>query len=195
MTRFIPTILLLSMISTAAPLTKGERERAMSELHASRKMLIDAVSGLSEKQLNWKAGPDRWSIAEVAEHLAVTETFLFGFYKQIAAGPADASAKAELKDEEFLKSIRSRETKIKAPEQITPKKTFANTAAALTAFKERRDNTISYVETTEDQDLRQKIVPNSKMDAYQMFLMLAAHAERHVAQIAEVKASPGYPKR
>ena len=33
------------------------------------------------------------------------------------------------------------------------------------------------------------------MDAYQMFLMLAAHAERHVAQIAEVKASPGYPKR
>ena len=106
-----------------------------------------------------------------------------------------AAAKAELGDEAFLKSIRSRDKKAKAPEQITPKKTFANTATALAAFKERRDNTISYVETNEDQDLRQKIVPNSKMDAYQMLLMLAAHAERHCEQIAEVKASAGYPKR
>lgn len=194
MTRFIPTILLFSVISTAAPLTSGERERAMSELHASRKVLIDAVSGLSEKQRNWKAGPDRWSIAEVTEHLAVTEAFLFGIYKQVAAGPADANAKAALKDEEFLKSVRSRENKIKAPEPITPKQTFANTAAALAAFKERRDLTIAYVETDQDQDLRHKIAPNSKMDAYQIFLMLAAHVERHVAQIAEVKASPGYPK-
>ena len=195
MTRFIPTFLLFSIISAAAPITKGERERAMSELHASRKMVSDAAAGLSEAQLNWKAGADRWSIAEVVEHLAVTETFLFGFYKQAAAAPAVAAAKAELGDEAFLKSIRSRDKKAKAPEQLTPKKAFANTAAALAAFKERRDETIAYVETTEVQDLRQKIVPHSKMDAYQMLLTLAAHAERHCEQIAEVKASAGYPKR
>ena len=195
MIRFIPTILLFTMITTAAPLTKGERERAMSELHASRKMLIDAASGLSEKQLNWRAGPDRWSIADVVEHLAATEPFLFASFKQVAAAPADAAAKAELSDDDFLKSIRNRDKKFKAPAEITPKKAFPNTAAALAAFKERRDNTISYVETTDAQDLRQKLMPNSKTDGYQMLLMLAAHAERHCAQIAEVKASPGYPKR
>ncbi len=184
---------LISLVLPAASLTQGERDRAMSELHASRKIVIDAVTGLTEKQLNWKAAPDKWSIAEVVEHLAMTETFLFGFYKQVASGPADPAAKAAQKDEDFLKSIRSRDQKVKAPDQATPKKSFASTAAALAAFKERRDNTIAYVEKTQDPDLRLKIVPDFKMDAYQMFLLLAAHAQRHTDQINEVKATSGFP--
>lgn len=179
----------------AAPMTQGERERAMSELHASRKMLVDAVAGLSEAQLNYKSAPDRWAIAEVVEHLAVTEDFLFGFYKQVAAGPASPGAKSEQADEDLLKVIRNRDQKVQAPEPALPKKTFASTAAALAAFNERRYNTIRYVETSQDQDLRAKIVPNMKMDAYQMFLLLAGHTQRHVAQIAEVKATPGFPKK
>lgn len=194
MTRNIAIFLLIPLALHAASLTQGERDRAMSELHASRKIVIDATSGLSEKQLNWKASPDKWSIAEVVEHLAMTENFLFGFYKQVAAGPADPAAKAAQKDEDFLKSIRSRDQKVKAPDQATPKKSFPNTPAALAAFKERRDNTIAYVEKTQDQDLRLKIVPDFKMDAYQMFLLLAAHAQRHTDQINEVKATAGYPK-
>lgn len=193
MTRNIASFVLISLALHAAPLTQGERDRAMSELHASRKIVIDAISGVSEKQLNWKAAQDKWSIAEVVEHLAITETFLFGFYKQVAAGPADPAAKAIQKDEDFLKSIRSRDQKVKAPDQATPQKSFANTAAALAAFKERRDNTIAYVQKTQDQDLRLKIVPDFKMDAYQMFLLLAAHAQRHTDQINEVKATTGFP--
>jgi hypothetical protein len=32
------------------------------------------------------------------------------------------------------------------------------------------------------------------MDAYQFLVMIAAHTERHVAQIQEVKATANYPK-
>ena len=195
MTRTIPFFALIALGLTAAPLTQDERNRAMSELHASRKVVVDAVAGLSEKQLNWKAKPEQWSAAEIVEHLAITEDFLFGMYKQVAAGPADPAAKAAQKDEDFLKSIRSRDEKVKAPEQATPKKTFTNTAAALKAFEERRVRNISYVETTKDQDLRMKIVPTMKMDAYQVFLLLAAHAQRHVDQISELKATAGFPKK
>jgi hypothetical protein len=195
MTRNLGLFVLIAFGLSAANLTQGERDRAMSELHASRKVVVDSVAGLSQKQLNWKASAEKWSVAEVIEHLAITEDFLFGFYKQVAAGPADPKGKAAQKDEEFLKSIRSREEKFKAPDQATPKKTFASVEAALAAFKERRDRTIRYVETTQDQDLRQKIVPDFKMDAYQMFLMIAGHAQRHVAQIDEVKATAGFPKK
>jgi hypothetical protein len=195
MIRNLAIPLLISLALDAAPLKQGERDRAMGELHASRKLLLDAVSGLSESQLNWKATPEKWSIGEVVEHLAMTETFLFGFYKQVAAGPSDPAAKADQSDEDLLKSIRSRDQKVKAPEPATPKKSFANTAAALGAFKERRDNTIAFVEKTQDQDLRLKIVPGFKMDAYQVFLLLAAHAQRHTDQINEIKASAGYPKK
>src|SRR5258706_4433172 len=37
------------------------------------------VSGLSEAQLNWKPAPDKWSIAQCLDHLAVTSS-KFGPY-------------------------------------------------------------------------------------------------------------------
>jgi hypothetical protein len=33
------------------------------------------------------------------------------------------------------------------------------------------------------------------MDAYQWLLLLAAHTERHTAQIEEIKADPKFPPR
>ena len=33
------------------------------------------------------------------------------------------------------------------------------------------------------------------LDAYQWILLISAHTERHVNQILEVKASPGFPKQ
>lgn len=195
MTRTIAILALIAGGLAAKDLTQGERNRAMSELHASRKMVVDSVAWLSAGQLNWKASAEKWSIAEVIEHLAMTEDFLFGFYQQVAKMPADAGAKAAQGDEEFMKGIRNRDQKVQAPDPATPKKVFPDTAAALKAFDERRLRTIAYVDTTKDQDLRLKIVPNMKMDAYQMFLLLAAHGQRHVAQIAEVKAAAGFPKK
>jgi hypothetical protein len=32
-----------------------------------------------------------------------------------------------------------------------------------------------------------------ELDAYQWILFLAAHSERHLKQLQEVKESPGYP--
>jgi uncharacterized damage-inducible protein DinB len=195
MTRTIAILMLIAGGLAAKDLTQGERDRAMSELHASRKMVLDAAAGLSAKQWNYKESPERWSIAEIVDHLAVTEDFLFGIYQQVAAGPANANAKKVEGDEALLKMVRSRNQKVQAPEPAKPKKAFATPEAALKAFEERRVKTIAYVETTKDQDLRQKIVPNMNMDAYQVFLLLAAHGQRHVAQIEEVKAAAGFPKK
>src|SRR5712672_1484573 len=66
------------VLSIASPafgetLTQVERERAMSELHATRKQFLDSVAGLSDAQWNFKPSPDVWSVAEVAEHIAVSE--------------------------------------------------------------------------------------------------------------------------
>jgi hypothetical protein len=37
--------------------------------------------------------------------------------------------------------------------------------------------------------------PAVEMDLYQMFFMISAHTERHVKQMREVMADPGFPKR
>ncbi len=42
-------------------------------LTASREKLQKALAGLSEEQMRFKSAPERWSIAEVAEHLTLDE--------------------------------------------------------------------------------------------------------------------------
>jgi hypothetical protein len=165
----------------------------MSELHSSRKLLIDSVAGMSQAQLDFKAKPEAWSVAEIVEHLAMTEDMLFAQYKQLAAKAPDPEKKTNQKDEELLKFIREREQKVQAPPMVLPKKSFATVAAAMAAFKERRDRTIRFVETTQDTGLRGKIMPGFGIDSYQIFLLIGSHTARHVTQINEVKASPGYP--
>lgn len=65
----------------------------------------------------------------------------------------------------------------------------------LAAFRERRTKTIDYASNTKD-DLRNRVgeSPVGPMDAYQWLVFIAAHSERHLAQLREVKADPGFPK-
>jgi uncharacterized damage-inducible protein DinB len=194
---------ILALPLGAEPLSKGERDQAMSHLHATRKQVLDLVTPLSEGQWKFKAGPTRWSIAECAEHITETENFLRGLIEQTAkkapldeakraakAGKKDAAAKA------VLTQMTDRSKTATAPGEIRPTGRFATKAALLAALNERRDTTIRYVETTED-DLRGRFFamgPGREMDLYEMILMISGHAERHLLQMKEVTAAPGYPK-
>src|SRR4029079_18310051 len=152
------TILLLSSLLMAVPgfaqpLTDGERERAMSELHAGRKLFLDAVAGLSEAQWTFKPAPDRWSVAEVAEHITLAEDFLFNIAtKQVMATPAAPEKKTEVrgKDEAVLKNTLDRTRKGQAPEPIVPTHRFRTRQEMIEQFKQNRDHTIAYVASTQD---------------------------------------------
>jgi type II secretory pathway pseudopilin PulG len=197
-------LILILLGALAAPafsgeLTQNERDRAMSELHATRKQFLDAVSGLSEAQWSFKADPDRWSIAECAEHIALAEDALFGMVKEkLMASPPDPAKVAETKgkDQRVLQAIADRSHKAKAPEYLQPKHTWSTPAALIDHFKESRDRTIKYVESSPD-DLRAHAADSpglGPLDAYQWILFISAHSARHTAQIQEVKASPGFPQ-
>jgi hypothetical protein len=183
----------------ADTLTQGERDRAMSHLHSTRKMLLDTVTPLSEAQWKFKPGPDRWSVAEVAEHLALSEELIFGRIQKMVAGPATPEKKAEQKgkDEAVLKMIPDRSQRFQAPEVIRPTGRFATRQAVVDAFKQKRDHSIEFIATTQA-DLRAYVAPHPAMgplDGYQWALLMSAHTERHVLQMKEVLADPGFPKR
>lgn len=188
-----------SLAASAEPLSKSERDRAMSYLHATRKQYIDALAGVSPAQAKWKAAPDRWSVAEVAEHIAVSESFILGIVteKIVKAPPATDAQKALTKGKDDLvqKAVPDRSQKFQAPEPLVPGGKFADLAATRAAFLAAREKTIRYVEKT-DTPLRDFVVPHPAMkelDGYQWILLLAAHTERHLKQLQEVKDSPGYP--
>ena len=189
---------LLLSAAIGAPLEQGERDRAMSHLHATRKVFLDSVAGLSDAQWNFKPAPERWSIAECAEHIAVSDDSLFELIQQIMKSPAAPEKKAEArgKDEMILRMLPDRSVKAKAPEFLQPKRRWPNHADLIAHFKQSRDRNIAYIQTTEN-DLRSHFMNHpllKTIDAYQAMLLLSAHCERHTLQINEVKADPNYPK-
>jgi hypothetical protein len=185
--------------TSAKTLTQHDRDFAVASMQASRKLFLDSVADLTPEQWNFKAAPDRWSIAECAEHIALSEDFISGLAKnQIMKTPVTPEKRAAVKvtDQEILDKTPDRSQKFKAPEPITPKKTFAEPDQAVTRFKESREKNIEYIETTQD-DLRDHFFPHpafGPLDAYQWLLLMSAHTERHTLQILDVKADPKFPK-
>jgi len=188
----------------AGPLEKSDRERIQTELNLSSKQFLDSIDGLSQEQWTFKAGPDRWSIAEVSEHIIAAEGFIGTLVeKQAMSNPADP-AKAEQRragnskmDEGLLVRIRDRSAKATAPGEIVPKGIYKTPAEAADAFKAARGKTLEYVATTNEamRDHFFSLIPGIEFDGVQGMLFLAGHNERHVLQIEEVKQSPNYPKK
>ncbi len=183
----------------AQTLQQGERDRAMSHLHVTRKMFLDALEGVTPAQWSWKPSPEVWSVAEVAEHIALSEDLIFGLVLKVAAGPAASEAqRAETqgKDESILKMMVDRSKKAQAPEPLKPTHKWKTKEELIAAFKKSRDNTIAFVQTT-NFDLRSRTMPHpvfKQLDGYQWILLLSAHSERHTLQLLEVKGMAGFPK-
>lgn len=80
----------------AGTMTTQERDLLLDLLVSSQQRLILAIVGLNEHQWTFDPGTDRWSIAQCAEHLALSEDALLGIVRsqilQAAANPSGAAA-------------------------------------------------------------------------------------------------------
>jgi len=180
----------------AASLTQADRDRAIAELTASRQQFLDSVAGLSAAQWNFKPDEKTWSVAECAEHIALSEDLIFGSVTKIVQTPATPDKTSAVTDDFVLKAVVDRSHKFQAPEALRPKHTFATPQEIIDHFKQSREHTIAYMRDTQD-DLRGHFFDHpvlKTMDAYQWILLLSAHSQRHTAQLNEVKSNPNFPK-
>ena len=189
---------LVSPALRAQDLAPEDRDKAVKYLEKTRADVLKATKGLSEAQWNFKPGPDRWSVAEVTEHIAAAEDFLMDMIRdKVMKAPARAEADdVKALDELVLQRIPDRTDNAQAPEPLRPNTRFGSPKGSLKHFKESRAKTIAFLKTT--QDLRQHAVESplgKKLDGYQWVLFIAAHSERHTKQINEVKADPSFPKK
>jgi hypothetical protein len=167
----------------------------MSYMHAVRKQFVDAVAGLSQEQWTYKSAPDRWSIVEITEHIALTEDGLFQLASSGLKNPASNAPANKIADETVIARMTDRSHKAQAPEPFKPTGRWKTPDEIVQHFLQSRDRNIAYLKTPEN--LRGFLVqsPFGTLDVYQALLMIPSHTERHLAQIAEVKTSPGFPKR
>ena len=198
---FLAMVLMLAADGTQT-LTQEERDHAVAELEGSKKAFLDATKGLSAAQWSFKAAPERWSVAECSEHIALAEGFIFGLVSErIMKAPANPEKRdaARGKDELIVKILQDRSHKATAPEPIDPVKHGVMTLEeSVKLFLDSRGHTIEYVKTTQE-DLRDHLFDHpvpaiGTLDGYQWILLISGHTRRHTAQILEVKADPSFPK-
>lgn len=191
------TVLVVPIL-TAQELSKEDREQGIKYLEKTRDGVLAATKGLSEAQWNFKPAPDRWSVAEVTEHIAAAEDLLMQRLQgEVMKAPArTGSEDVKAIDAFVLQAIPDRSHKAQAPEPLKPTNRFGSPQDSLKHFRESRGKTIAFLKKTND--LRQHVTDSplgKKLDAYEWLLFIAAHSERHTKQIDEVKADPNFPKK
>jgi hypothetical protein len=177
-------------------LSQADKDSALKYLETTKKNVLEATKGLSEAQWNFKPGPERWSIAQVMEHIASAEDFLRGLDqdKVMTAPTGDAGRDAKKGDDAVLATVPDRTNKIQAPEPLVPTNRFGSPEGSIKHFVESRATTEDFLKNAAG--MREHVLdsPMGKLDAYQFVLLIAAHSERHTKQILEVKADPNFPK-
>ena len=178
--------------------SQADKERALQYLESTKKGVLDATKGLSDAQWNFKPAPDRWSVAQVMEHLAAAEDMIRGLtQEQVMKSPAAPLRDAEetkKADEGVLAMVPDRSHKAQAPEPLQPTNRFGSPAAAQKHFVESRATTEEYLKNATGLRAHLGDSPMGKLDGYDYVLLIAAHSERHTKQMLEVKADPNFPK-
>ncbi len=194
----ICAVLCFQIAAFGQTLSDEDRAKGVAYLEKTRQGVIDATKGLSDAQWKFKAAPDRWSVAECVEHIALAEEYILGeVSSKVMTAPAGAADRDYAKiDAGVLAMIPDRSHKAQAPAPLVPTGRWTP-SEALDHFLKSRAKTIEFLKTTPD--LRAHVTDQNPlgapMDAYEFVLFIGAHSERHTKQILEVKADPNYPKK
>jgi DinB superfamily len=178
-------------------MTPEERANALKWLEESRREFLAAIDGVTEAQWKWKPAPDRWSVGEVAEHIVLAEASVFATAKRAVASTPDPDweTKTKGKTESLVAVLAPRLGKAQAPEVLVPKGGMTP-AEARQKFESQRKEIVQFASET-NLPLKQYVIANpffGPLNGYHWLIYAPLHTMRHDKQIAEVKATPGYPK-
>jgi hypothetical protein len=177
----------------ADPMTQREREHLVAHLEMTQAWLTDEVSHLSSAQLNYRPAPDKWTVAEVVQHLAIAEPNYWKLFQDaLKEPPKKLDKQANDADVLWYGIDRTHHEKTSADEN--PKDQTIDAAQALKTFLAMHARLLE-VARSSDADLRGHAVPEWGVDAYQCLLEISTHEQRHILQIREIKANPGFPKK
>jgi hypothetical protein len=177
----------------ARPITQQEREHVVAHLQMTQAWLTDEVSPLSAAQLNFRPAPDRWTVAEVIQHLVIAEPNYWKLFQDSLKQPPKKLDKQPTDADVLWYGIDRTQHDKTSPDQ-NPKDQHIDTTEALKTFLVMHAQLLAMARST-NEDLRAHAVPEWGVDSYQCLLEISAHEQRHILQIREIKASAGFPKK
>ncbi len=171
---------------------QARTQEAISYLDRNRVALEQAVDAVPDSLRGRRPAPDRWSVADVLEHLTLVEgrvTKLLGTHVAAAreAGLGAESDASPVLPAMNVATIIDRSEPIVAREGSLPKGA-QDASAALTALVAQRKLLTEFIESVDGLALSDVMVPHPRLgqlNVYQWLIFLAAHEARHTEQIRE----------
>lgn len=177
--------------------TEKDREFAIKYANDTREDFVKQLTGLSDAQLNFRAAEGRWTIGEIAEHIIVVENALRGMVEGGMKSPVPVCKdEFRIQDVSVILTITNRQQKFTAPEQVRPNGRWKTVPDLLANFETTRKTSVDYMKNIKE-DMRSHFasMPFGRIDAFQSYLFMIGHSERHLAQLKEVKADAKYPAK
>ena len=168
-----------------------EREKIeiLDALRRSRQSFLDALNGVTDGLAARSPGANRWSVLQCAEHVAVSEDYLFSLIMQ--AKDTEVPVVNKSREALILARVADRSRPSISPEAVRPTGRFSTLADAVQHFLASRDHTIWFVEGCAE-DLRSKLTTHpllGPINCHLVLLLMVVHPERHAKQIDEVRAA------
>jgi hypothetical protein len=190
-------------LSADQMITSDELAQAHLYLRQTRAGLHGATKCLSAAQWNFDPGPERWSIAEIVEHVMVVQELVLGRLRDQLASAPPPPAGYDYKRVDALVIHNFPDRLVKFPSPIPATLSGQTPAEALQRFDRNCDRLAASLAAP---GLREHAIDSpplkgitkgeyTLMDGYQWILAAAAHAERHTKQILEVVADASFPER
>lgn len=186
------------LTASCQQLTQEEREFVIGLLEENSNKFLSDIEKVTESQWRYKPAATQWSIAEIAEHITLSDGLYLSIIQNSLKSPADdVKANALVgKENSIIERLKDRTQKAGAPEVLRPTNRFSTRKDLIAAFKVEREKTIMYVKNNND-PLKNHIASHplfGELTAYHWLVMVAAHANRHVAQLEEVMLSKEFPR-
>ena len=164
-------------------------------LAESHERFTQGVGQLSaDDELQQRPAPERWSIAEIVEHVAIVEssiTKLIGMmlHKAASAGaplPDRGGRIAPISIEDFV--ARSLKEKYRAPEMALPRgASITDSLARLERARETLRELRPSIEATDGTTVNYPHPVFGPLNLYQWLIMVGVHRDRHLRQIEAIK--------
>jgi DinB superfamily len=167
-----------------------EKRLLLDHLAESERSLMAAAATVPEECATVSPGEGCWSVLGVVEHITLSDRGMWKRY--LNAGPNAGSINLNA-DKSIQEVGRDRNLKLQAPDHVHPAGRFASLAEGLREYRQTRAEIAAFIEGSSE-DFRRKLVqhPVAEMDGHQLFLLIAAHSDRHAMQIEEIKKSSAY---
>ncbi|MFY3792403.1 DinB family protein [Ureibacillus sp. MALMAid1270] len=150
-----------------------------------REELFEVIDGFTDEQINHVLEEGKWTIAQVLEHLYLTEKLVVRSFTE--AIPVTEEDPVKLKK---VHLTQDRSQKVNAPKFLVPSNEYQTIEQLKEKLKKSRESLEKFMGDISEHDLNGKYLPHpffDKLTLKQWVEFLGYHEKRHIGQIEELK--------